>query len=385
MVDLYGQYLKIKQEIDTALLNAVSAAEYINGSEVGAFQKELEQYTGSAHVIPCGNCTDALQIALMSLELKPGDEVIVPAFTYAAAAEVIGLLKLRPVMVDVDYDSFNITLKNIEKGFSSKTKAIIPVHLFGQICDMEEIMNFANTHNLYVIEDNAQTLGACYTFSDGRKKQAGTVGHIGCTSFFPTKNLGCFGDGGAMMTGDEERAKKLLMIARHGQSERYRHDILGCNSRLDTVQAAILRVKLKYLDQYCKARQKAAHLYSSLLQEVEEIILPKEMPYSTHVYHQYTIKIKKPEQRDQLKAYLQEKGVPSVIYYPLPLHQQKAFKSIMRQAEKLKSATALSASALSLPMHTELQEEEQAYITGQIKQFFAQKSRIKQGNNKKNI
>lgn len=371
MVDLKGQYAKIKQEIDTALLNAVSNTEYINGTEVKAFQKELEDYTGAAHVIPCGNGTDALQIALMALDLKQGDEVIVPAFTYAAAAEVIGLLKLTPVMVDVDTDSFNVSLKNIEQGLSPKTKAIIPVHLFGQSCDMERIMDFAKVHGLYVIEDNAQSLGAYYIFSDGRKKRTGTVGYIGCTSFFPSKNLGCFGDGGAMMTDDETIAKKLLMIARHGQSIKYHHEILGCNSRLDTVQAAILRVKLRYLDQYCKDRQIAAKRYNSMLQDLEEIELPKEFPYSTHVYHQYTIKLKNPGQRDKLKVFLHEKGIPSLVYYPLPLQRQVAFKYIARQGETLENAASLSASVLSLPIHTELREEEQLYITEQIKKFFA--------------
>lgn len=371
MVDLKGQYAKIKQEIDAALLNVAASAEYINGTEVKTFQKELEQYTGSAHVIPCANGTDALQIALMALELKPGDEVIVPAFTYVAAAEVIGLLRLTPVMVDVDPDSFNVTLKNIEKGLSPKTKAIIPVHLFGQSCDMGGIMDFAEAHHLQVIEDNAQSIGAYYTFTDGRKKQTGTIGHIGCTSFFPSKSLGCFGDGGAMMTDDEAMAEKLLMIARHGQSIKYRHDILGCNSRLDTIQAAVLRVKLRHLDSFCEARQKAAKRYHFLLQGVEEIILPKEVPYSTHVYHQYTIRLKNPGQRDPLKAFLQEKGIPSMVYYPLPLQEQAAFKSITRQGEALLNAAALSASVLSLPIHTELEEEEQMYITGQIKNFFA--------------
>jgi len=370
MVDLKGQYARIKQEIDTALLNAVSDAEYINGSEVKAFQKDLENYTGSAHVISCGNGTDALQISLMALELKPGDEVIVPAFTYAAAAEVIGLLRLTPVIVDVSIESFNLTLENIEKGLSSKTKAIIPVHLFGQSCDMESIINFAEAHNLYIIEDNAQAIGAYCLFSDGSIKQAGTIGHIGCTSFFPSKNLGCFGDGGAMMTDNEILAKKLSMISRHGQSIKYHHEILGCNSRLDTIQAAILRVKLKYLNQFCEARQEAARRYNVLLQDLEEIVLPQKMPYSTHVYHQYTIQLKDHGKRDKLKAFLQDKGIPSMIYYPLPLQKHAAFKTITRRAEDLKNATSLSSSVLSLPIHTELQENEQIYITEQIKKFF---------------
>jgi len=371
MVDLKGQYAKIKQEIDTAMLKAVSNADYINGTEVKAFQEELEQYTGATHVIPCANGTDALQIALMALDLRPGDEVIVPAFTYVAPAEVIGLLGLTPVMVDVDPDSFNVTINHIEKGLSSKTKAIIPVHLFGQSCDMEPVIEFAKAYNLYVIEDNAQSIGAYYTFTDGRKKQTGTIAHVGCTSFFPSKNLGCFGDGGAMMTDDEAMAKKLLMIARHGQSVKYHHDILGCNSRLDTVQAAILRVKLRYLNQYIEARKNAAKQYNALLQDVDGIILPKAIPCSTHVYHQYTLRLKEAKQRDKLKSFLHEKGIPSMIYYPLPLQQQAAFKSITRQAEELHNAASLSATVLSLPIHTQLQEGEQRYITQQIKKFFA--------------
>ena len=370
MVDLKGQYAKIKAETDAALLNAVADAEYINGTEVKLFQRELEQYTGAAHVIPCANGTDALQIALMALDLQAGDEVIVPAFTYVASAEVIGLLRLTPVMVDVDPDSFNLTLKNVEKGFSSKTKVIIPVHLFGQSCDMEGIMNFARENKLYVIEDNAQAIGAHYTFADGSAKQTGTIGQIGCTSFFPTKNLGCFGDGGAMTTDDEDLAKRLRMIASHGQSVKYRHDVLGCNSRLDTLQAAILRIKLRYLNRYCEARQEAARRYDEMLNGIEEIILPAKMPYSTHVYHQYTVRLRNAGKRDELKSFLGERGVPSMIYYPLPLQQQAAFKNITRKGEDLLNAELLSASALSLPMHTELQENEQTYICEQIKKFF---------------
>jgi dTDP-4-amino-4,6-dideoxygalactose transaminase len=370
MVDLKGQYAKIKAEIDAALLNAVNEAEYINGTEVKLFQRELEEYTGATHAIPCANGTDALQIALMALNLQSGDEVIVPAFTYVASAEVIGLLRLTPVMVDVDLDSFNLTLKNVENGLSSKTKAIIPVHLFGQSCDMEGIMNFAREHKLHVIEDNAQAIGARYTFADDGVKQTGTIGQIGCTSFFPSKNLGCFGDGGAMTTDDEELAKRLRMIASHGQSIKYRHDVLGCNSRLDTLQAAILRVKLRYLDQYCKARQEAARRYNEMLSGIEELILPVKMSYSTHVYHQYTVRLRNARKRDELKSFLGERDVPSMIYYPLPLQQQAAFKSITRKGEDLHNAELLSASVLSLPMHTELQEDEQAYVCEQIIKFF---------------
>jgi dTDP-4-amino-4,6-dideoxygalactose transaminase len=305
----------------------------------------------------------------MALGLQPGDEVIVPAFTYVAAAEVIGLLRLTPVMVDVDYNSFNITLKNIEKGLSSKTKAIIPVHLFGQSCPMEEIMDFAQKHHLFVVEDNAQAIGAHYTFSDGSTKQTGTIGHIGCTSFFPTKNLGCFGDGGAMMTDDDALAERLKMMTVHGQSVKYHHEILGCNSRLDTVQAAILNVKLQHLDEYIQARQWAAKIYSDGLAEIDEIILPEKMPYSTHVYHQYTLKIKHGK-RNILKTYLTEKGIPSMIYYPLPLNEQNAFKSITRAAEKLDVSKELTNSVLSLPMHTELTAKELEYIITTVNNFF---------------
>lgn len=368
MVDLKGQYCKIQKEIDAVVSRVIQNTNFINGTEVEEFRKALEEHTGAKHVIPCANGTDALQIALMALGLKPGDEVIVPAFTYIASAEVIGLLQLAPVMVDVDYDSFNITVKNIEKALSSKTKAIIPVHLFGQSCDMEAIIHFATRHNLYVIEDNAQAIDACYTFSDGKQKQTGTIGHIGCTSFFPSKNLSCFGDGGAIMTNDDSLARKLKMIANHGQAVKYHHEILGCNSRLDTLQAAVLNVKLKYLNEYSQARYLAAQRYNELLKDVEEIVLPVEMPYSTHVYHQYTIKT---ANRDALQLFLKEKGVPSMVYYPLPMHKQKAFGNIGRKGEELTIAEKLSQTVLSLPIHTELTEKEQIYITDQIKTFFA--------------
>ena len=369
MCDLVGQYRKIQPEVDEAMLQVINSSAFINGPQVKEFKANLERYTGARHVIPCANGTDALQLALMAVGLQPGDEVIVPAFTYVAAAEVIGLLRLTPVMVDVDYDSFNITLSNIENGLSPKTKAIIPVHLFGQICPMEEIMNFAQKHNLFVIEDNAQAIGAWYTFFDGSKKQAGTIGHIGCTSFFPTKNLGCFGDGGAMMCEDENLAERMRMMTVHGQTVKYHHEILGCNSRLDTLQAAILNVKIQHLEEYTQARQCAAKFYSEGLRNIDGITLPKEMPYSTHVYHQYTIKVHDGK-RNALKAHLSEKGVPSMIYYPLPLSEQNAFKSIVRAAGQLDVSKELAGSVLSLPMHTELTEEEQKYIIASVKSFF---------------
>lgn len=329
----------------------------------------MAQYTGSKYVIACGNGTDALQIALMALELKPGDEVIVPAFTYVASAEVIGLLGLTPVMVDVDYATFNVTVSNLEKALSPRTKAIIPVHLFGQSCDMEPIMQFAEKHALYVIEDNAQAIGAIYTFSNGQKKHTGTIGHIGCTSFFPSKNLGCYGDGGALFTDDARLAERIRMIANHGQQVKYHHKVIGCNSRLDTIQAAILNVKVKYLDEYCLARYKAAQYYSSRLKEVEGVIIPEELSQSTHVYHQYTLKVLDGK-RDALKQYLADAEIPSMIYYPLPLQQQEAFIGITRTAESLNIAEELANSVLSLPIHTELTSEQQDLVINYIKDFF---------------
>jgi dTDP-4-amino-4,6-dideoxygalactose transaminase len=370
MMDLVGQYKNIQQEVDAAILNVVHQGQFINGPDVVQFQKSMEEYTGSRHVIPCANGTDALQIALMALELQPDDEVIVPAFTYVATAEVIGLLRLTPVMVDVDATSFNITCDNIKKGFSSKTKAIVPVHLFGQSCDMSPIMDFAEEHGIYVVEDNAQALGAFYTFPDSTRERTGTIAHIGCTSFFPTKNLGCYGDGGALMTNNELLATKIRMIANHGQKQKYHHEVLGCNSRLDTLQAAILNVKLKYLDDYAKARYRVAQVYTAALKEIPDIDTPIELPFSTHVYNQYTIKVKNGK-RDVLKKYLADNGIPTMIYYPLPLQEQNAFKAITRTAESLAVAKELSQSVLSLPMHTELTAEEQEFIIAKIKHFFS--------------
>ena len=369
MCDLVGQYKKIESEVNDAMSQVINSSAFINGPQVKEFKANLEKYTGAKHVIPCANGTDALQISLMALGLLPGDEVIVPAFTYVAAAEVIGLLRLVPVMVDVDYDSFNITLSNIEKGLTAKTKAIIPIHLFGQSCPMEEIMDFAEKHGLFVVEDNAQSIGARYFFSDGSERQTGTIGHIGCTSFFPTRNLGCFGDGGAMTTENVALSERLRMKTVHGQNVIYHHEILGCNSRLDTLQAAILNVKLQHLDGYIQARQEAAKVYSEGLADIDEITLPKEMPYSTHVYHQYTLKVKNGK-RNSLKSFLSEKGIPSMIYYPLPLNEQNAFKTITRSAENLDVSKELAVSVLSLPMHTELTAEDQEYIITSVKNFF---------------
>lgn len=373
MVDLKGQYLKIKDEVDAGIQNVIDNTAFINGPIVKEFAQHLSDYMGGCYVTTCANGTDALQIALMALELKPSDEVIVPAFTYVASAEVIGLLGLTPVMVDVDYETFNVTVDNIKKALSPKTKAIIPVHLFGQSCDMEPILAFAKEHNLYVIEDNAQAIGADYTFSDGRKAKTGTMGTIGCTSFFPSKNLGCYGDGGAIFTNDETLAERIHMIANHGQRVKYHHSVIGCNSRLDSIQAAILDVKLKHLDEYGAARYAAASYYTSKLKEFdpEEIffITPKELEKSTHVYHQYTLIIKN-EKRDALKAFLGEQGIPSMIYYPLPLQEQEAFKPITRAAEELNKSKACANSVLSLPIHTEMTKEVQDTVIGAIIEFF---------------
>ena len=373
MVDLKGQYLKIKDEVDAAIHEVIDNTAFINGPAVKEFAEALSVYQGGCHVITCGNGTDALQIALMALDLKPGDEVIVPAFTYVASAEVIGLLGLTPVMVDVDYQTFNVTVDNIKKALTPKSKAIIPVHLFGQSCDMEPILEFAKEHNLYVIEDNAQAIGAEYTFSNGRKAKTGTLGTIGCTSFFPSKNLGCYGDGGAIFCKDEKLAERIHMIANHGQKVKYHHSVIGCNSRLDSIQAAILDVKLKHLDEYCASRYEAASYYTAQLKsfdpEQKYIITPKELEKSTHVYHQYTLKVLN-NKRDELKAFLVKEGIPSMIYYPLPLQEQEAFKPITRAAEKLNNAKECAYSVLSLPMHTEMTHEMQDLVIDAIKKFF---------------
>ena len=373
MVDLKGQYMKIKPEVDAAIQNVIDNTAFINGPIVKEFAQQLSDYMGGCHVITCANGTDALQIALMALGLKPGDEVIVPAFTYVASAEVIGLLGLTPVMVDVDYETFNVTVDNIKKALSPKTKAIIPVHLFGQSCDMEPILAFAKEHNLYVIEDNAQAIGADYTFSDGHKEKTGTMGTIGCTSFFPSKNLGCYGDGGAIFCKDDALAEKLHMIANHGQKVKYHHSVIGCNSRLDSIQAAILNVKLKHLDEYGQARYAAAAYYTEKLKafdpEQKYFITPKELEKSTHVYHQYTLKIKN-SKRDELKNFLAEQGIPSMIYYPLPLQEQEAFKPITRAGEALDNSRECAYSVLSLPVHTEMTHEIQDVIINKVIEFF---------------
>ncbi len=365
MVDLKSQYEKIKSEVDAGIQNVINNTAFINGPAVKEFQSDLEKYLNVKHVIPCANGTDALQIAMMALALKPGDEVITASFTYVATAEVIGLLGLTPVLVDVDKDTFNINVDAIERAITPKTKAIVPVHLFGQCANMEQIMALAKKNDLYVIEDVAQAIGADYTFSDGKKIKAGTIGTIGCTSFFPSKNLGCYGDGGAIFTNDDLLAKKLRMIAHHGQSMQYVHDVLGVNSRLDTIQAAILKEKLKHLDDYAASRNKAANYYDKSFANHSKIITPIRAKNSTHVFHQYTIQLVGVD-RTKLREQLTERGIPAMIYYPIPLHQQNAYKSDRFKKEDFSITEKLCATVLSLPMHTELDEETLKYITDHI-------------------
>jgi UDP-2-acetamido-2-deoxy-ribo-hexuluronate aminotransferase len=369
MVDLRKQYHHIKAEIDEAVLACIESTEYINGSAVKQFQASFEQYLNIKHVIPCANGTDALQIAMMALGLKQGDEVIVPSFTYVATAEVIALLGLIPVMIDSDKDTFNITAALIEKALTPKTKAIVPVHLFGQSCDMEAIMTLAAKHNLYVIEDNAQAIGADYTFSDGSKKKTGTIGHIGCTSFFPSKNLGCYGDGGAITTNDDDLAQKLRMVANHGQSKKYFHQVVGVNSRLDSIQAAILDIKLKHLDEYSAARNNVANYYDKAFKNIQDLQTPARQYNSNHVFHQYTLQVKNGK-RAALQAHLQEAGIPSMIYYPVPLYKQEAFMHYQSEGFSLPVTEALCEAVMSLPIHTEMDDAVLSFITEKVKSFF---------------
>jgi dTDP-4-amino-4,6-dideoxygalactose transaminase len=369
MVDLKGQYQKIKAEIDEAVLSVVSSTAYINGPAVKEFQSNLEKYLDVKHVIPCGNGTDALQIALMALGLNRGDEVIVPAFTYVATAEVIGLLGLTPVMVDVDPDTFNLTAEIIENAITVKSKAIVPVHLFGQCCDMSPIMAMAEKHDLAVVEDNAQAIGSDYRMPDGTLRKAGTIGDIGTTSFFPAKNLGCYGDGGAMFTNDDELASKLRMIANHGQTKQYYHGVIGVNSRLDSIQAAILDVKLRYLDDYAAARNRAAEFYDDAFSNIEEIQTPVREAKSNHVFHQYTMKIGN-GRRDELRSHLAENGIPSNIYYPVPLYDQNAFKDYVSDGFSLPVTESLCDKVLSLPIHTEMDGELMSRITEAVSSFY---------------
>jgi UDP-2-acetamido-2-deoxy-ribo-hexuluronate aminotransferase len=368
MVDLKSQYDKMQKEIDEAVLNVIRSTAFINGPEVKSFQAELEQYLNVKHVIPCANGTDALQIAMMALGLKPGDEVITASFTYVATAEVIALLGLTPVLVDVYPDTFDIDVEAIEKAITPKTKAIVPVHLFGQCANMERILTLSKKHNLFVIEDVAQAIGAEYTFSDGSVKKAGAMGDIGCTSFFPSKNLGCYGDGGAMYTNNEELAKKMRMIANHGQSVQYVHDSIGVNSRLDSIQAAILRIKLRQLDAYAAARNKAAAYYDKVFANHPKIKTPARAKNTTHVFHQYTLQLNGVD-RAALREYLASKDIPAMIYYPIPLHMQKAYTDSRYKEGDFPITEKLCACVISLPMHTELEEEQLRYITEAVLEF----------------
>lgn len=369
MVDLKTQYQNIKNEIDQAVIDCIESTSFINGPAVKEFQSNLEKYLNVKHVIPCANGTDSLQIAMMALGLQRGDEVICPSFTYVATAEVIGLLGLTPVMVEVDSDTFNITAEIIEKAITSKTKAIVPVHLYGQSCDMEPILGLAKKHNLFIIEDNAQAIGADYTFSNGKTSKTGTIGHIGSTSFFPSKNLGCYGDGGALITNDDELASKMRMIANHGQEKKYYHKVLGCNSRLDTIQAAILNIKIKHLDNYSKARNNMASYYDNAFANIQDLEVPKRQLNSTHVFHQYTIKVKNGK-RDQLQKHLLDRGIPSMIYYPLPLYKQEAFREFVDTDFELAITESLCNEVISLPIHTEMETESMQYVCNAVMSFF---------------
>ncbi len=373
MVDLIGQYEKIQPEIDKAVIDVIRSSAYINGPEVTAFRSELENYLKVKHVIPCANGTDALQIAMMALGLKPGDEVITASFTYVATAEVIALLQLKPVLVDVLPGTFTIDPKAMEAAITPKTKAIVPVHLFGQCADIETINAIAKKHNLFVIEDIAQAIGADYTMKNGTVQKAGTLGIIGCTSFFPSKNLGCYGDGGALFTNDDALGKKIKMIANHGQSVQYYHDEVGVNSRLDSIQAAILRIKLRHLDEYASARQKVAAFYDRAFANHPNIIIPERFPNSSHVFHQYTLVLKN-SNRDQLREYLASKEIPAMIYYPVPLHFQKAYTDPRYKAGDFPVTEWLCANVISLPIHTEMNEETLNYITENVLGFLNKKS-----------
>ncbi len=368
MVDLRSQYLGIKTEIDKGIQEVIDSCAFINGPAVQSFQKSLELYLGVKHVIPCANGTDALQVSMMALNLKPGDEVITTSFTFIATAEVIALLQLTPVLVDVDPETFNIDPKAVERAITPKTKAIVPVHLFGQTAPMEEIMAIATRHNLFVIEDNCQAIGSDYTFNDGTSKKAGTIGHIGCTSFFPSKNLGCYGDGGAIFTNDDDLAKQMRVVVNHGMTVRYYHDYIGVNSRLDSIQAAILNVKLARLDEYASRRRYAADFYDGAFAGHPRLATPGRYKKSTHVFHQYTL-VTKNVDRKALIEFLGSREIPAMIYYPVPLHMQKAYLDSRYRAGDFPVTEHLCESVFSLPMHTELDEEQLGYITRNVLEF----------------
>lgn len=368
MVDLKRQYARIKAEVDEAIQGVITDAAFINGKPVENFSQHLAEYLGAKHVIPCANGTDALQIAMMALDLQPGDEVITPSFTYIATTEVIALLRLKPVFVDVDPDTFCIDPESIRKAITPRTKAIVPVHLYGQSADMEAILKIAEEHGLFVIEDNAQAIGATTRFSDGQTRKTGTMGHIGCTSFFPSKNLGCYGDGGALCTNDDQLASKIRMIANHGQSKRYYHDVVGCNSRLDTIQAAVLDIKLRQLDAYNEARRKAAAFYTQAFANNPAIKTPVIAENNTHVFHQYTLQLNGVD-RDGLVDYLATVGIPAMIYYPVPAHRQKMFSFLNLPSVDLPVTDLLTGKVISLPIHTELDQEQLDHIIHHVINF----------------
>lgn len=368
MVDLQSQYKAIERDIDAGIQEVIDSASFVKGKQVTDFQHNLESFLGVRHVIPVGNGTDALLIALMGLGLQPGDEVITPTFTFIATAEVAALLHLTPVVVDVDWDTFNMSVESVRRAITPKTKAIVPVHLFGQCANMEEILQIAEEHHLYVVEDACQAINATYMFSDGRRQKAGCIGDIGCTSFFPSKNLGCYGDGGAIFTNNDELAERMRAIANHGMVVRYHHDTVGVNSRLDSIQAAVLNAKLPHLEDYTQRRQKAAEYYSKGLAENAHLLTPMKVPYSTHVFHQYTLRIVDGS-RDALRERLAERGIPSMIYYPVPLHLQKAYQDPRYKRGDFPVAERLAQCVLSIPMHTELDTEQQDYIIGAINEL----------------
>jgi UDP-2-acetamido-2-deoxy-ribo-hexuluronate aminotransferase len=368
MVDLQSQYAKIKETVNASIQEVLNSSSYINGPLVHEFQADLEKYLNVKHVIPCANGTDALQIAMMGLGLEQGDEVITADFTFAATVEVIALLKLTPVLVDVEADTYNINIDALKKAITPKTKAIVPVHLFGQCANMEAVMEVAKEHNLFVIEDNAQAIGADYTFANGTKKKAGTIGNVGTTSFFPSKNLGCYGDGGAIFTNDNELAHTLRGIVNHGMYTRYYHDVVGVNSRLDSIQAGILKTKLPLLDSYCDARRKAATFYSNAFANNKNIITPKISDFTTHVFHQYTLQITNGK-RDELHKHLLENNIPNAIYYPVALHAQKAYADERYNESDFPVTNQLIQTVISLPMHTELEQDQLEFITQTILDF----------------
>ncbi|MFN5984426.1 MAG: DegT/DnrJ/EryC1/StrS family aminotransferase [Fluviicola sp.] len=374
MVDLVSQYQAIKTEINQSIDEVLKSAQFIGGNAVNSFQKSFESYLNVKHVIPCANGTDALQIAMMALGLKPGDEVITPSFTYIATTEVIALLNLKPVFVDVLPDTFCIDPSKIEAAITAKTKAIVPVHLYGQAAEMEAIMKIAKKHNLFVVEDNAQAIGSDYYFSDGTKAKLGTIGDIGCTSFFPSKNLGCYGDGGAMYTNNSDLAEQLKMVANHGQKEKYKHEIVGCNSRLDGIQAAVLNVKLPLLDTYIEKRIAVADFYDKELSKSKHVKIPFRSSISKHVFHQYTVQLSDELNRDELQVYLQSKQIPSMIYYPQPAHKQGMFASFNLGDLDLPVTEDLTKRVISFPIHTEMDEEQLTFITSEILSFIKSKT-----------